>query len=101
MSTTDARKGKDDATLDLFEQPATQGTGKSEMKSKAEGGRRKAEGKRPKKAAKGDAGKVAGGGGGKTGAPGSPTSSGDDFIDMALFAERSYLTRSEEHTSEL
>src|SRR5688572_32956211 len=98
MTMTDALKSKDEATLDLFEQPATQGTGKSEMKA----AKAPAKGKKTKKekAGKGDAGKVAGGGGGKTGAPGSPTSSGDDFIDMALFAERSYLTyamsRSEE-----
>jgi topoisomerase-4 subunit A len=87
---TDARKAKDDATLDLFEQPGTQATGKSEMKA----AKAPAKGKKAKKekAGKSDAGKVAGGGGGKTGAPGSPTSSGDDFIDMALFAERSYLT---------
>jgi topoisomerase-4 subunit A len=88
MTTTDARKGKDDATLDLFEQPETQAT---MTKSKVES--RKSKGKSPPKARKGDAaGKVAGGGGGRTGAPGSPTASGDDFIDMALFAERSYLT---------
>src|SRR5687768_8432212 len=87
---TDARKAKDDATLDLFEQPGTQATGKSEMKA----AKAPAKGKKAKKekAGKSDAGKVAGGGGGKTGAPGSPTSSGDDFIDMAFFAERSYLT---------
>src|SRR5688572_5470455 len=90
MTMTDARKAKDDATLDLFEQPGTQATGKSEMKA----AKAPAKGKKAKKekAGKSDAGKVAGGGGGKTGAPGSPTSSGDDFIDMALFAERSYLT---------
>jgi topoisomerase-4 subunit A len=35
----------------------------------------------------------AGSGGGGTGAPANPTSiGGDDFIDMAAFAERSYLT---------
>src|SRR6188474_3927231 len=91
MTTTDARKGKDEATLDLFEQSQTQAT----MKNKPEGGKRKAEGKKPKKAAKGAApGQVAdaGRGGKGGGTPGSPTSSGDDFIDMALFAERSYLT---------
>src|SRR5687767_8146728 len=89
MTTTDARKSKDDATLDLFEQPATQATGKSEMKA----AKAPAKGRKAKKEKAGkDAGKVAGGGGGRAGAPRSPTASGDDFIDMALFAERSYLT---------
>jgi topoisomerase-4 subunit A len=94
--TTDARKGKDDATLDLFEQPAAQATaqltGKSDVKNKSKVGSRKSKGK---KADKDTAGQVAGrgGGGGKgDGGGGARTTSGDDSIDMALFAERSYLT---------
>jgi topoisomerase IV subunit A len=88
MTTTDASKGKDEATLDLFEQPATQASGKNDVKS----AKTPAKGRKAKKSKDDAAGQVAGGGGGRTGAPGSPTASGDDFIDMALFAERSYLT---------
>src|SRR5690242_111644 len=90
------KREQDEATLDLFADEATGAAGKTEMTKKSEGGRRKAEGK---KAAKGKAGQVAEGkvnegrgGGGKGGGGGSSVASGDDFIDMALFAERSYLT---------
>src|SRR5262245_7164361 len=83
---TRARRDRDDETLDLFEQE-TQATGKSDMKA-------------PKAAPKGGksskerAGPVAGAGrGGRGGgAAGSAAAAGDDFIDMASFAERSYLT---------
>ena len=85
---TDARKqAKDDATLDLFEQAGTQSTGKSDMKA----AKAPAKGR---KAKKGKAGPVAdaGRGGGAKGGGGRAVASGDDFIDMASFAERSYLT---------
>ena len=88
MTTTDARKGKDDATLDLFGHSETQASGKNEVKAS----QTPAKGKKARKGKDDAAGKAAGGGGGRIGAPGSPTASGDDFIDMALFAERSYLT---------
>ncbi len=63
---TRARGGKgDEATLDLFGPAGAAGSG----------------------------GKSAGRGGDKGGGPGKPpVSGGDDFIDMAAFAERSYLT---------
>src|SRR5690242_4196786 len=85
------KREQDEATLDLFADEATGAAGKTEMTKKAEGGRRKAEGK---KAAKGKAGQVADGGRGGDGKGGGRGSvqSGDDFIDMAEFAERSYLT---------
>jgi len=97
---TDTRgRGKrehDEATLDLFSDEATGAAGKTDMTKKAESGKRKAEGK---KAAKGKAGQVAEGkvnegrgGGGKGGGGRDSVASGDDFIDMASFAERSYLT---------
>ena len=85
---TDARKqAKDDATLDLFEQADAQSTGKSDMKA----AKAPAKGR---KAKKGKAGPVAdaGRGGGAKGGGGGAVASGDDFIDMASFAERSYLT---------
>jgi topoisomerase-4 subunit A len=85
---TDARirKGsKDDATLDLFEPAANAETGKPGMKKKPEG-------KKTKKSGADKAGQVADGGRGNKGGGGSATAAGDDFIDMAAFAERSYLT---------
>jgi topoisomerase-4 subunit A len=89
---THARRAADAATLDLFEPAALPQAGKkADMKSKAQGRRRKAEGR---KAGKGKAGPVAGAGrgGGGAGGSGGRASAGDDSIDMASFAERSYLT---------
>jgi topoisomerase-4 subunit A len=83
---TRARREKDEATLDMFEQAAD--SGKPEMNAaKAP--------PRGKKSRKGKEGQVAGPGrGGKDGGGSGPAgvAAGDDSIDMALFAERSYLT---------
>jgi topoisomerase-4 subunit A len=85
---TRTKRDKDEATLDLFE-PANAATGgkagtQAVAKSKA-------------KAKKGPAAAPAKGkdaaGGGHGGGPANPSAvGGDDFIDMAAFAERSYLT---------
>ena len=91
MTDARTRKGsKDDATLDLFEEAGSQTTGNKDMKKEAKGAGPKAKGGRRK--AEGKAGPVAGGGRGSKGGGGAPTAAGDDFIDMAAFAERSYLT---------
>jgi topoisomerase IV subunit A len=83
---TRSRRDKDEGTLDLFERTETQATGKPDVKSKAEGGRRKT--KKSKAGPVADAGR-----GGRSGGGGGGTvAAGDDFIDMASFAERSYLT---------
>jgi topoisomerase IV subunit A len=81
---TRARRDKDEATLDLFTDSTQPASGeKADMKSKAKGERRKAKGQVA------DAGR----GGGKGGGSGSSSvGAGGDSIDMALFAERSYLT---------
>jgi topoisomerase IV subunit A len=85
-----ARRDKDDATLDLFEQPAdAQKTGTS-VANKPE--KSKSRGK-PAPKEKKPLGKVAGDGGGGTGGKGGgPAAADGDFINMADFAERSYLT---------
>jgi topoisomerase-4 subunit A len=93
MTDTRNRAGRaDEATLELFGPDGLPAAGKkADMKNKVEGRRQKAEGKKP---GKDKAGQVAGagrGGGGAGGGGGRP-SAGDDSIDMASFAERSYLT---------
>src|SRR5262245_20237578 len=82
------RRGKDDETLDLFA-PSAGAAGKSGGSGGNSGGRaRRNKGTQP-----GEGDVVArGGGNGSTPPPGSSASAGDDFIDMAAFAERSYLT---------
>ena len=83
-----ARRDKDEATLDLFE-PASDATGKkagSQAVAKS-----KAKAKKTPAAPRANDKDSAGGGGG--GGPANPSAvGGDDFIDMAAFAERSYLT---------
>ena len=83
-----ARRDKDEATLDLFE-PASDATGKkagSQAVAKS-----KAKAKKAPAAPRANDKDSAGGGGG--GGPANPSAvGGDDFIDMAAFAERSYLT---------
>jgi topoisomerase-4 subunit A len=86
------RRDKDDATLDLFEQPAdAQKTGtpvNKPEKTKARGKPAPKEKKPGGKAAGDGSGSGSGGGGSK----GGGTAAGGDFINMAEFAERSYLT---------
>ena len=86
------RRAADAATLDLFEPGAQPSAGKkadTEVTTKAK--KPQAKGKR---AGKDKSGPVAGAGrgGGGAGGGGGRASAGDDSIDMALFAERSYLT---------
>ena len=85
---TRARREQDDATLDLFEPAATQAGGKADMKSKA---RAPAPSRKSRKSRAGPVADAGRGGGGSKGGGGS-VAAGDDFIDMASFAERSYLT---------
>jgi topoisomerase-4 subunit A len=84
---TRGKRGQDDATLDLFDSAGA--TGQGSGAGKGAGGRA-----RRSKGQKGSAaGPVArGGGGGSALPPGPSATAGDDFIDMAAFAERSYLT---------
>jgi topoisomerase IV subunit A len=85
---TRGKRGQDDATLDLFE-PSSGAARKGPGAGKGRGDRNRRKGNQA-----GD-GKdaVAGSGGGDSGIPPGPTAAaGDDFIDMAAFAERSYLT---------
>src|SRR5262245_46208078 len=89
---TRARRDKDEATLDLFEPGETQAGGKTEMsaaKTPTKGKKAKKEKAGPVAAGKGNEGRGGKGGGGSGS---SPVAAGDDSIDMALFAERSYLT---------
>src|SRR5215813_11234003 len=91
-SRTRGKRG-DEATLDLFEPAGSEAAValKAGTKASAKGS---VQGK--KRTAKGaDSAPPPGieGGGRKGGGPGGPTAAGDeDFIDMAAFAERSYLT---------
>src|SRR5262247_3451840 len=84
---TRGRRDKDDATPDMFEDTDVQATGKQDTKAARSGGK-------GRKAEKGKAGPVAnaGRGGSGGGSDAAAVAAGDDFIDMALFAERSYLT---------
>ena len=80
---------EDAATLDLFETAAAAGKGSGAGASEGGGARRNKGGR-----GGGGAGSVArGGGSGGSAPPPAPAAvAGDDFIDMAAFAERSYLT---------
>src|SRR5262245_16351704 len=84
-----ARREKDEATLDLFTdsaQPASGEEADTPVATKA---------KKSRKSKGEKAGPVAGagrGGGGGTPKGGGPAGASGDSIDMALFAERSYLT---------
>src|SRR6185295_12326924 len=83
---TRGKRGQDEATLDMFE-PASAAAGKGSGADGGTGGRT-----RRGKGTDGE-GAVAGNGGSGSGLPPGPTAAaGDDFIDMAAFAERSYLT---------
>jgi topoisomerase IV subunit A len=85
---TRAKREKDDATLDLFEpaDAATSGKAGTQAVAKSKAKAKKGPATPPAK------GKDAAGGGGG-GGPANPSAiGGDDFIDMAAFAERSYLT---------
>ena len=87
IDTRRSRRDKDDGTLDLFESAETQAASKGGAKGPA-----KAK-KRGKASEDAGSGPVAGAGrGGSGGGGGDPVDADDDFIDMALFAERSYLT---------
>src|SRR5262245_49416342 len=82
------RRGKDDETLDLFA-PSAGAAGKSGGSGGNSGGRAR----RNKGTQAGEGDVVArGGGDGSRIPPGCSAAAGDDFIDMAAFAERSYLT---------
>jgi len=87
IDTRRSRRDKDDGTLDLFESAETQAASKGGAKGPAQA-------KKRGKASEGaGSGPVAGAGrGGSGGGGGDPVDADDDFIDMALFAERSYLT---------
>ena len=83
-----ARRDKDEATLDLFE-PASDATGKKAGSQAVAKSKAKAK-KAPAAPRANDKDSTGGGGGG---GPANPSAvGGDDFIDMAAFAERSYLT---------
>ena len=84
---TRGKRGQDDATLDLFEPAGAAQKGPGAGKGRGDRSRRKGNQARDGKD------EVAGSGGGSSGIPPGPTAAaGDDFIDMAAFAERSYLT---------
>jgi len=86
------RRAADAATLDLFEPAALPAAGKkADSEVAAKGKKTQAKGKR---AGREKAGPVAGSGrgGGGAGGGGGRASAGDDSINMASFAERSYLT---------
>ena len=96
-----AKREMDEATLDLFgpagaEIPGTNKASTKDSSTKTSNIKDAAKGsmKAKTKARKGKAGAVAdaGRGGKGGGAPVKPADAGDDFIDMASFAERSYLT---------
>ncbi len=97
MTDARTRKGaKDEATLDLFAPASEENTSANRASTKSSNIKDVAKGpmKANTKARKGkgepvaDAGRGGKGGGG----PAKPAAAGDDFIDMAAFAERSYLT---------
>jgi topoisomerase-4 subunit A len=77
----------DDATLDLFDPVG--GTAGAGGKGGDSGNKRGGAGGRGESGSRGDAGNKRGGGGPP---PAPPVAGGEDFIDMAAFAERSYLT---------
>src|SRR5262245_26191485 len=85
---TRARREKDEATLDLFTDSARPVSGEKADTPVA------TKSKKARKSKGEKAGPVAGAGRGGGGTPkgGGPAGASGDSIDMALFAERSYLT---------
>src|SRR5262245_22589769 len=80
-----SRRGKDDETLDMFAPSGA--TGRDSGSGSGGGGRARRNKRAPEE------GPAARGGGGGAAPPAGPgAAAGDDFIDMAAFAERSYLT---------
>ena len=90
---TRARHAADEATLDLFEQapqPAQARKAGTPVATKPE--KTRARGKPARKDRKAPGKAADAGGGGRGGKGGGPAAASGDFINMAEFAERSYLT---------